>query len=104
MRDRASNYSSLATTSGNLTLTVASGEPVTVYGFILTNRQAFAASRANSASFIIYEGDGTTQITTIEVDALQTFEHSIEWLADRGIAITGEASADIVIFHSNPGL
>lgn len=92
----ATRTSSKALAAGDLTLTVASGAPITIFGIWLANRAG--ATKA----FTIKNGSGTTLIVVEVLDAT-TLELSTQWLADAGLQITGEADCSVLVHHDSPG-
>jgi hypothetical protein len=97
MAHTASRNSSKAFSGGDLTLTVAGGAPVTVFGIWLSNVDDSAEHL-----FTIKDAAGNT-IQAIEVDTDTTIELSTQWLADKGITITGVAGDGATVFHDSPG-
>ena len=93
----APRNTSKAFATGDLTLTIASGAPVHVYGIWLSND-----SGTDPAAFTINDGAGT-EINVIEVADKTALELSVPWIADKGIAITGIASTTVTVFHNSPG-
>jgi hypothetical protein len=93
----ASRNSSKTFAAGDLTLTVASGAPVTVYGIWLSN-----VDDSDEHLFTIADAEGTT-IQAVEVLADTTIELSVCWKADAGIQVTGVAGDGVTVFHDSPG-
>ena len=93
----APRNTSKAFASGDLTLTVASGLPVHVYGIWLSN------PTAGALSFTVNNGAGTL-ICTVDVPATSSKELSTYWIADAGVQIVAEAADTFaVVFHNSPG-
>jgi hypothetical protein len=93
----ASRNSSKTFGAGALTLTVAGGAPVTVYGIWLSN-----VTDSDEHLFTIKDAAGNT-IQAVEVLADTTVELSTQWLADAGITITGVSGDGVTVFHDSPG-
>jgi len=93
----ASRNSSKTFGAGDLTLTVAGGAPVTVYGIWLSN-----VADSDEHLFTIKDGAGNT-IQAVEVLADSTIELSVCWKADAGIAVTGVSGDGVTVFHDSPG-
>jgi hypothetical protein len=94
----ASRHSSKTFGAGDLTLTVASGAPVTVYGIWLSN-----VTDSDEHLFTIKDAEGTV-IHNVEVLADTTVELSVIWLADAGITVTGISGDGVTVFHNSPGM
>ena len=92
----AARYSSLAFVTGDLTLTVESNEPVSVYGIVLSN-QAGA-----TAAFTIQDGAGTT-IQVVELEDGTTVSLETCWKAHTGLRIVGIDATSATVFHGSPG-
>ena len=91
---RHSSKSFTATGAGGA-LTVANGEPVTVYGITV--------STAADAIFTITDASDNL-IFTIDPAATTSFSHEVCWKADAGIKVQSSvADGEVVVFHDNPG-
>jgi len=97
MNWRASR-TSVGDLSGNFT--VASGAPITVFGFII----------ANSSSSDVEVTWTTAESSPVTIGYMTVRSHDngvspIEFIADKGIIFTSASSASIhvTVFHSNPG-
>jgi hypothetical protein len=97
MAHQASRHTSKTFGAGDLTLTIAAGAPVTVFGIWLSN-----PDDAAEHLFTIKDGAGTT-IHPIEVAPDTIVELSVQWLADAGIQITGVSGDSVTVFHNSPG-
>jgi len=94
---RRTSQTFTATGSGGA-LTVASGEPVTVFGMAL-----YAGTAA--AVFTITDASDNTEFV-IGVAANETYETSTKWKADAGIKVQISAvagSPHACVFHESPG-
>jgi hypothetical protein len=97
MAHLATRHSSKVFSTGDLTLTVEGGAPVTVYGIWLNN------SAGSTQVFTIKNGAGVT-IHAVEVKDETVVELSTQWKADKGLAISGIALCSVTVFHSGAGL
>jgi hypothetical protein len=80
-------------------LTVANGEPVQVCGI------HFSGTVDASTVFTVFEGDGTTVMFTVHLDALEApYNMDTAFLADAGISVGSDtAAASCAVFHNSPG-
>ena len=89
------------TASGTATQLV-SGEPVRVWGFVISNN-----GTSTSTVVTIESGDGSVTYFTHTFANSEAVVSDIKWTADKGIRMTstGASFADLnaVFFHSNPG-
>ncbi len=97
----ASRHSYQSLVTGALTLTVASGAPVRVYGMLLTPAAA-------DTTFTIKDADGNTlQVIFLnagDTGGQNTLELTTQWLADGGVSVTSSVTgAHATVFHNNPG-
>lgn len=92
---RASNHTPIA--AAQTDSVIAGGGSITVYGILCSN------TNTSAETVTIEEADGTTLITIIRVPANSTIESSVEWLADRGVAVTTPTTTTCLVFHSNSG-
>jgi hypothetical protein len=93
----ASRITASAFPVGSLTLTVASGAPIQVFGIEFTN--------TSGGALVITINDGAgTKITDIDIADAGHFEWSVPALWDKGIQIVASgAGLGAVVFHGNPG-
>ena len=85
-------------TTGNLTATVASGNPVDVYGIHIFNNSGGALT------YTVKDGDGNT-IWVFNVATLGHESVECPFKAGNGLQITASgATGYVVVFHTNPGL
>jgi len=91
----ASRTSYKAFASGDLTLTVASGDNVQVCGMIL---------RAVTACIFTIKNTAGTTLFTVSVESNSSLELTTPWIADAGVAVTSaQEDATAVVFHNSPG-
>ena len=95
------NFASRNTTkdfvTGDLTLTVASGEPIQVCGIVFDN------TTGSSIHVTINDGAGT-KLGSIAVPACQAFEIQTHWLADAGLQLVADSGGiTATVFHNSPG-
>ena len=84
----------ITTVSAGTTADIADGEPIRVYGFMLsTTTGAIIFTFANAA--------GTT-LFTAKVE-FEMAVMNIPFLADAGLRVTAPANGTAVIFHGHPG-
>lgn len=83
--------------TGDLTLNIASGQPVQVCGILFDNNTGSAIRCA------INDANGT-KIFSVNVPACESFEVCTPWLADTGIQLVSECTGLFVtVFHNSPG-
>ena len=93
----AARHTSQSLVTGALTMTVASGLPVWVYGLWLNN------TTGNEVDFSINDGAGTL-IQTVTVPANNFVELTVPFIADAGIqVVAGTTGVHATVFHSSPG-
>lgn len=84
--------------TGDLTLTVQSGNPVYIYGIHLFNPSGSAVV------FTVANGAGTT-LWTVDVATLGHESIEVPFLADAGLKITSSATGTYaVVMHTNEGM
>lgn len=102
MSDFASRITRLTVGSSGGTAQLLSGQPVKVWGFLVSN-----SGTGTTTSVNIESGDGTTTYAIILLDADDTVLSDIPFMADQGlrIKVTGADFADIgvTVFHSAVG-
>ncbi len=95
MNKCASRLSAKTFTAGDLTLTVASGEPVTVYGITL---------RAVTANVFTIQNGTSGALFTYSVAVNSSDTIFICWKADAGIEIlSAQNDGSAAVFHDSPG-
>jgi hypothetical protein len=79
--------------------TIASGESITVFGFIVAN------STQNAAEVNITDGTAVTKQITVTVPAQDSRTFDIEFVSDDGITIDslGNENVIVTVFHSQGG-
>lgn len=96
------NWRAARTSVGDLSssFTVASGAPITVFGFIVANNTASNIE----VTWTTAEASPTT-IGYVTVLARDKAIVPIEWIADKGLifASASSASVHVTVFHSNTG-
>jgi hypothetical protein len=93
----ASRRTSKDLVTGDLTLTVASGQPIQVCGIVFDNN-------TGSAIRVQLNDANGTKISSVNVPACETFEMGTHWLADAGLQLVSECTGMYVtVFHNNPG-
>lgn len=96
------NWRAAKTSVGDLNsnFTVASGSPITIFGFVIAN----SSSSDVEVTWTTAESSPAT-IGYITVRAHDNGVVPIEWIADKGIIFTSASSASIhvTVFHSNAG-
>ena len=94
----AHRLSTKALVTGDLTLTVQSGNPVYIYGIHITN------PTGGAAVFTIKNGAGTT-LFVLDVATLGHESIECPFLADAGLQITSSVTGTYaVVMHTNEGL
>jgi len=97
IHDFASRRTSKNLVTGDLTLTVASGQPIQVCGIVFDN------NTGSNIRININDASGT-KYSSVTVPAYETFEMSTHWLADTGLQIVSECTGVYVtVFHNSPG-
>jgi hypothetical protein len=93
----ASKITSFTNVTGNQL--VENGEPIRVYGIVMTNTLGAAARNLE-----VRTGDGNTLITTLQARGDTTVVHDIQFIADKGLSLTFPNTIDrVTVFHSHPG-
>ncbi len=93
----ASRVTSKNLVTGDLTLTVVSGEPIQVCGILFDN------TTGTSIDVTINDGSGT-KVGSINVPACESFEVRTHWLADAGLQlVAGATGIYVTVFHNSPG-
>lgn len=93
----ASRWTTKDLVTGDLTLTIASGQPVQVCGIIFDN------TTGSNIKVTINDAEGN-KITAVNVPSYETFEVTTQWLADKGISLTSECTGlTATVFHNSPG-
>lgn len=93
----ASRWTSKDLVTGDLTLTVAFGEPIQVCGIVLDN------NTGASIQVTINDANGT-KISSVNVPACESFEIQTHWLADAGLQlVAGSTGVSVTVFHNSPG-
>lgn len=96
------NWRAARTSVGDLSsnFTVASGVPITVFGFIVANSSASDVE----VTWTTAESSPVT-LGYITVRAHDNGTVPIEWIADKGLIFTSASSSSIhvTVFHSNTG-
>ena len=97
----ASRHTYKAFGAGDLTLTVAGGSPIHVYGMI------FTPGAADTTYTITDVDDDTLQVIEIPSGTagnLTSMELSCGWVADNGVkVVSSETDAHVTVFHNSPG-
>lgn len=80
------------------TLIIESGEPVTVFGFIIS-------AGTNNNIVEMRKGDGSTALTEFVLLNGNNLVSNIEFVASDGISFTATSGTNtrVVVFHSHPG-
>ena len=92
-------------TSDGEVFTIASGDPIKIYGIVLANS---ATGSANVINLTV--SNGSTVIKTIALAGRTTLTLTTQFMADGGLSVTlvtvdGAARSDfsVTVFHSNAG-
>jgi len=83
--------------TGDLTLTVVSGQPIQVCGLLFNN------TTGSTIRININQGDGTL-MWTVDIPAFEFREIQTHWLADTGLQLVATGTGSYVtVFHNSPG-
>ena len=97
MHASRTTYGAITVANAAGAVTVASGAPVQVCGFIVLNTTA-------DTIWTVYDGSNNVLFTFQHATAKTSHEYTTPFLADKGIKIgNDQGTGAATIFHNNPG-